>query len=153
MFDTPYPVSKKCFKLFWKLVKYNALQLIKKFGMHYKLQIGHWASTIFIFEMNNIQYSKNQNKYCMEKANILMGWHRQSSLTYSFSKKTNTQDEAHLDVAAVGLYAPFEKTFFDINVTHPNCDTNTFKPLDKIYKDHEKEKKDLYEERVLQSVA
>ena len=34
-----------------------------------------------------------------------------------------------------------------IRVTHPNCDTNTFKTLDKIYKDHEKEKKDLYEER------
>ena len=69
----------------------------------------------------------------------------------SFSRKTNTQDEARLDVAAVGLYAPFERTFFDIRVTHPNCDTNTFKTLDKIYKDHEKEKKDLYEERVLQS--
>ena len=53
---------------------------------------------------------------------------------------------ARLDVAAVGLYAPFERTFFYIRVTHPNCDTNTFKPLDKIYKDHEKEKKDLYEE-------
>ena len=68
-----------------------------------------------------------------------------------FSRKTNTQDEARLDVSAVGLYAPFERTFFDIRVTHPNCDTNTFKTLDKIYKDYEKEKKDLYEERVLQS--
>ena len=65
----------------------------------------------------------------------------------SFSRKTNTQDEARLDVEAVGLYAPFERTFFDIRVTHPNCDTNTFKTLDKIYKYHEKEKKDLYEER------
>ena len=37
----------------------------------------------------------------------------------SFSRKTNTQDEARLDVAAVGLYAPFERTFFDIRVTHP----------------------------------
>ena len=31
----------------------------------------------------------------------------------SFSRKTNTQDEARLDVAAVGLYAPFERTFSD----------------------------------------
>ena len=69
----------------------------------------------------------------------------------SFSRKTNTQEEARLDVTAVGLYAPFERTFFDIRVTHPNCDSNTFKPLDKIYSAHEKEKKDLYEERVLQS--
>ena len=49
------------------------------------------------------------------------------------------------------MYAPFERTFFEIRVIHPNCDTNTFKPLYKIYKDHEEEKKDLYEERVLQS--
>ena len=63
------------------------------------------------------------------------------------SPPTNTQDEARLDVAAVGLYAPFKRTFFDIRVTHPNFETNTFKPLDKIYKDHEKEEKDLYEER------
>ena len=44
----------------------------------------------------------------------------------SFSRKTNTQEEARLDVAAVGLYGPFERTFFDIRVTHPNCDSNTF---------------------------
>ena len=39
------------------------------------------------------------------------------------------------------------------NCMHPSKehDTDTFKPLDKIYKDHEKEKKDMYEERVLQS--
>ena len=43
----------------------------------------------------------------------------------SFSRKTNTQDEARLDVAAVGLYAPFERTFFDIRVTHPITVTQT----------------------------
>ena len=40
----------------------------------------------------------------------------------------------------------FETVHSDI-VLHPNCDTNTFKTLDKIYKDHKKEQKDLYEER------
>ena len=54
----------------------------------------------------------------------------------SFSRKTNTQKEARLDVAAVGLYAPLERTFFDIRVTHPNCNSNTFKPLDKMYSAH-----------------
>ena len=38
----------------------------------------------------------------------------------NFSNKTNTKDEARLDVSAVGVYAPFEKTFFDVRVTHPN---------------------------------
>ena len=68
-----------------------------------------------------------------------------------FSKQTNIQEEARLDVSAVGLYAPFERTFLDVRVTHPNCDTNTFKSLDKIYKEHEKAKKDMYEERVLEA--
>ena len=68
----------------------------------------------------------------------------------SFSRKTNSQDEGRIDVAAVWLYAPFERTFFDIRVTNPYCATNTFKPLDKIYRDHEKEKRDLYEKRVRQ---
>ena len=63
----------------------------------------------------------------------------------SFSRKTNTQDEACLDAA------PFERTFFDVKVTHPNCETSTFKPPNKIYRDHKKEKKDFYEEKVLQS--
>ena len=48
------------------------------------------------------------------------------------------------------MHPPKEHSY-DIRVTHSNCDTNTFKRLDKIYKDHEKEKKNLYEERVLQS--
>ena len=42
---------------------------------------------------------------------------------------SNTQDEARLDISAVGVYAPFEKTFMDVRVTHPNCKTNVFKPL------------------------
>ncbi len=69
----------------------------------------------------------------------------------NFSRHTNTQEEARLDVSAVGLYAPFARTFFDVRVTHPNCDTNSYKSLDKIYKEHEKSKKDMYEERVLES--
>ncbi len=68
-----------------------------------------------------------------------------------FSRSTNVQDEARLDISAVGVYAPFERTFFDVRVTHPNCDSNTYKSLEKIYKDHEREKKQCYEERVLES--
>ena len=61
---------------------------------------------------------------------------------------TNTQDEARLDISAVGVYAPFEKTFMDVGVTHHNCVTNAFKPLTQIYLEHEKAKKDMYEKRV-----
>ena len=69
----------------------------------------------------------------------------------NFSKQTNTQDEARLDVSAVGVYAPFERTFFDVRVTHPNCETNVYKSPDQVYKEHEKAKKDLYEQRILES--
>ena len=49
------------------------------------------------------------------------------------------------------MYAPFEKTFRDVRVTHPNCKTNVFKPLAQVYAEHEKAKKDAYEERVRES--
>ena len=49
------------------------------------------------------------------------------------------------------MYAPFEKTYFDVRVTHPNCKTNIFKPLAQVYAEHEKAKKDAYEERVRES--
>ena len=68
-----------------------------------------------------------------------------------FSRNTNVQDEARLDISAVGVYAPFERTFFDVRVTHPNCDSNKYKSLEKAYKAHEREKKECYEERVLVS--
>ena len=69
----------------------------------------------------------------------------------NFPFKANTQDEARLDISAVGVYAPFEKTFFDVRVTHPNCDSNVYKSPDQLYKEHEKSKKDAYEQRVLDS--
>ena len=69
----------------------------------------------------------------------------------NFKNMTNTQDDARLDISAVGVYAPFEKTFFDVRVTHPNCDTNVLKPLAKVYEEHQKAKKDMYEERVRES--
>ena len=68
-----------------------------------------------------------------------------------FKRRSNTQDEARLDISAVGVYAPFEKTYFDVRVTHPNCKTNIFKPLAQVFAEHEKAKKDTYEERVRES--
>ena len=68
-----------------------------------------------------------------------------------YKRSTITQDDARLDVSAVGVYSPFERSFFDIRVTHPNCASNEFKDLKQIYHEHEKAKKDAYEERVLQA--
>ncbi len=55
-----------------------------------------------------------------------------------FSRSTNIQDEARLDISAVGVYAPFERTFFNVWVTHPNCESNAYKRLDTIYKENER---------------
>jgi len=63
--------------------------------------------------------------------------------------KTITSDQARLDVSARGLWTPLDKTFLDIRVSHPNCLSNRTKTLEEIHEDNEEEKKDHYNERVL----
>ena len=63
--------------------------------------------------------------------------------------KTITGDQARLDVSARGVWTPFDKTFLDIRVSHPNCLSNRTKTLQEVYEKNEKEKKDEYLERVL----
>ena len=63
--------------------------------------------------------------------------------------KTITGDQARLDVSARGVWTPFDKTFLDIRVSHPNCLSNRTKTLQEVYEENEKEKKDEYLERVL----
>ena len=66
-------------------------------------------------------------------------------------KRTNTQPSARLDVSAVGVWSRFERSMFDIRVTHPNCLSNLGKSPTEIYREHENLKKVEYEERVLNS--
>ena len=53
-----------------------------------------------------------------------------------------------MDVSGVVVWGPYEKTFLDIRVMHPNAPRN--KSIDQLYTDHENQKKNLYLERVLQ---
>ena len=62
---------------------------------------------------------------------------------------TNKAEQARLDISARGVWTSFDKSFFDVRVTHPNCLSNRSKPFQKIYEENEKEKKDEYNERVL----
>ena len=55
----------------------------------------------------------------------------------NYKASTNTQDDARLDIAATGFNSAFERTFFDVRVTHPGCETNIYKPLSQLYRDHE----------------
>ena len=69
----------------------------------------------------------------------------------NFSSSTNTQPGARLDISARGVWSAFERSFFDVRVTHPNCSSNVFKALPDLYKQHENEKKRMYAQRVLES--
>ena len=64
---------------------------------------------------------------------------------------TNTSEQARLDISAVGVRGSFERTFFDVQVTHPHAPSNVTLSLPDLYKKHEKEKMDAYEERVAES--
>ena len=50
-------------------------------------------------------------------------------------------EKARLDVSAVGLWGPLERTFMDVRVVHPNSASYVGKKIEKIYELHEKEKK------------
>ena len=61
----------------------------------------------------------------------------------------NIAEKARLDVSAVGLWSPFERTFMDVRVCHPNAPSYRQKSLPQIYKEHENQKKRQYNDRVV----
>ena len=66
------------------------------------------------------------------------------------NQQANSQQNARLDISAIGVWSTFERSFFDVRVTHPNCASNEQTSLVKLYSKHENEKKKFYGERVLQ---
>ena len=64
-------------------------------------------------------------------------------------KSGNVAEGARSDVSARGLWSDYQKTFMDVRVTHPTAASQMNKPLTQIYKDHEREKKALYNDRVI----
>ena len=62
----------------------------------------------------------------------------------------NKKERARLDVSGVGVWGPYEKTFLDIRVMHPNSPSYMNKSVEQVYTDHENQKKNKYLERVLQ---
>ena len=55
-----------------------------------------------------------------------------------FKPSTNTLPEARLNIAATGIFSTFERTYFDVRVTHPNSDSHIHKTLPQLYREHEK---------------
>ena len=62
---------------------------------------------------------------------------------------TNTQDQARLDVVATGLWGTFERTYFDVRVTHAGAKSNSDIPLEKLLSRNENEKRRKYSSRVI----
>ena len=63
---------------------------------------------------------------------------------------SNIEDNARLDVACRGFWAPLQKMFLDIRLTHPNAPSNRSRQLKSLLMPHEHRKKVEYNERVLQ---
>ena len=66
------------------------------------------------------------------------------------TQTTTTGERSRPDVAGVGVWGPYEKTFLDIRIMHPNSPSYVNKPIEEVYVAHEQEKKRNYNERVLQ---
>ena len=65
-------------------------------------------------------------------------------------QKGNNADKARLDVAAIGIWSTFEKTFVDVRIFNPNSESYKFQTLAKLYGQHENQKKRHYLNRILQ---
>ena len=66
-----------------------------------------------------------------------------------FSRSSNHEDLARLDISARGLWNSMGKAFFDVRIFHPNASSNSSKSLPQLYASHESEKKRVYNERVV----
>ena len=67
----------------------------------------------------------------------------------NFQSDGNNADKARLDIPARGLWSTFEKTFFDVRIMHANSASYRSTPLDKLFLQHEQQKKRLYNNRVI----
>ena len=56
-------------------------------------------------------------------------------------RRGNTAEKTRLDVAGVGVWGAYEKTFLDIRIMHPNSPSYVNKPIKDVYVSHEQEKK------------
>ena len=60
----------------------------------------------------------------------------------------NGAPQARLDISARGVWSRYEKTFFDVRVSHPTAESHMRKSLANLYTENEAQKKRLYGDRV-----
>ena len=66
----------------------------------------------------------------------------------NFGTRVNTSEGARLDISACGLRSQFERTFYDVRVSHPNAASNVTLSLAEVYNKNEREKESAYGDRV-----
>ena len=59
----------------------------------------------------------------------------------------NVAEKARLDVSGIGVWGGQERTFLDIRILHPNCESYKHKSMKQVYAIHKAEKKRSYNER------
>ena len=62
--------------------------------------------------------------------------------------RSSREDNARLDVPGRGVWSPFDCTFVDIRVTHPNCQSNWNLPSNRYSDSMREKKKEKYIERM-----
>ena len=73
----------------------------------------------------------------------------QPTTTESTSASGNTADGARLDIRAKGFWRDAQDTYFDVRITNPLAATAMKSPLASLYDRSEKEKKRMYNHRVM----
>ena len=73
-----------------------------------------------------------------------------SITTEQLRKGTDTSDGARLDISTRGFWTPLDRAFTDVRVIHPQAQSNANSSLYQMYRKHEMEKKNKYNDRVLQ---
>ena len=58
-------------------------------------------------------------------------------------------DRAATDISSRGMWSTFQRTFFDVQVLHPNCPSYLKLPVNKLYDMAEKKKMSKYNSRIL----
>ena len=66
-----------------------------------------------------------------------------------YSRSSNHEAGARLDISARGLWSPMERAFLDVRIFHPNAPSNRSKSLPQLYASHENEKKRTYNDRII----
>ena len=68
----------------------------------------------------------------------------------TFSQRSvNTATAARLDISSINFWQPLGRSFFDIRVLHPGSPSYANTDIERIYKNHEQEKKRTYNERII----